>query len=172
MVFSFASEWLREWREFSEPITKQKRSKPDFFQHSIANCSKVLDNVLSIKCSFFQNYTESLAIQDTGWKNCTWVTVFCKNFRHLLKRLQYRAHSVIILSFHSHNCCSCDMAENGVFSPKRCTKEFHLCRGLLTVSISLKGEMIDKLTLTYNWDNLGSCCIGLDGELLLNPCLK
>ena len=47
-----------------------------------------------------------------------------------------------------------------------------LCPGLLTVSISLKGEMIDKLTLTYNWDNLGSCCIGLDWELLLNRYLN
>ena len=41
-------------------------------------------------------------------------------------------------------------SENEYFSPKRCTKEFHPHQSLRTVSISLKGEMIDKLTLTYN----------------------
>ena len=41
-------------------------------------------------------------------------------------------------------------SENEYFSPKRSTKEFHPHQSLLTVSISLKGEMIDKLTLTYN----------------------
>ena len=25
---SFASDWLREWRKFSEPITKQRKAKP------------------------------------------------------------------------------------------------------------------------------------------------
>ena len=41
-------------------------------------------------------------------------------------------------------------SENEYFSPKRCTKKSHPRQSLLTVSISLKGEMIDKLTLTYN----------------------
>ena len=41
-------------------------------------------------------------------------------------------------------------SKNEYFSPKRCTKEFHPHQSLRTVSISLKGKMIDKLTLTYN----------------------
>ena len=105
----------------ASPVSWARMKRP-----SIANCSKVLDNVLSIKCGFSQNYTESLAIQDTGWQNCAWATVFCKNFRHLLKRLLCRAHSVIILSFNSHNICS--WSENGYFSTKRCTKELSLPR--------------------------------------------
>ena len=57
-------------------------------------------------------------------------------------------------------------SENGYFSPKRCTKELPLPR--FTNCFHLPwGEMIDKLTLTYNWSNLGSCCIGLDWELFI-----
>ena len=26
--FSFAAYWLREWREFSEPITERRKAKP------------------------------------------------------------------------------------------------------------------------------------------------
>ena len=37
-----------------------------------------------------------------------------------------------------------------ISAPKGCTKEFYPHQSFLTVSISLKGEMIDKLTLTYN----------------------
>ena len=37
-----------------------------------------------------------------------------------------------------------------ISAPKGCAKEFYPHQSLLTVSISLKGEMIDKLTLTYN----------------------
>ena len=37
-----------------------------------------------------------------------------------------------------------------ISAPKGCTKEFYPHQSLLTVSISPKGEMIDKLTLTYN----------------------
>ena len=41
--FSFASDWLREWRGFSGPITEGRKAKPKqsqiYFQHSIRNCS-------------------------------------------------------------------------------------------------------------------------------------
>ena len=37
-----------------------------------------------------------------------------------------------------------------ISAPKGCAKEFYPHQSLLIVSISLKGEMIDKLTLTYN----------------------
>ena len=44
--FSFASDWLREWREFffyqSKSEVKQKKKPiPDFFRHSLENCSIV-----------------------------------------------------------------------------------------------------------------------------------
>ena len=43
IVFIFASDWLRGWRQFSGPITEQSQVKPikampDDFRHSIENC--------------------------------------------------------------------------------------------------------------------------------------
>ena len=43
--FSFASDWLREQREFFRPITerrKQKQTIPDYVRHFIVNCTKSL----------------------------------------------------------------------------------------------------------------------------------
>ena len=41
--FSFASDWLRRWRDFPRPITERSKAKskaiPDCFQHSIENYS-------------------------------------------------------------------------------------------------------------------------------------
>ena len=44
--FSFASDWLREWREFfflpiKERSEAKKKPIPDFFRHSLENCSIV-----------------------------------------------------------------------------------------------------------------------------------
>ena len=41
-------------------------------------------------------------------------------------------------------------SENEYFNPKMVYKRIS-SSSKFTVSISLKGEMIDKLTLTYNW---------------------
>ena len=40
--FSFVSDWLSKWHEFSRPITERSKEKPitDYFRHSIENCSK------------------------------------------------------------------------------------------------------------------------------------
>ena len=53
----------------------------------------------------------------------------------------------------------------GISALKGVQKNFTFAKQ--TVYISIKGEMIDKLTLTYNWDNLGSCSIGLVWELFI-----
>ena len=41
----------------------------------------------------FPNNLELLAIQDTGWQIANKPLFFCKNVPHILKRLEYQAHS-------------------------------------------------------------------------------
>ena len=57
----FASDWLREWREFSGPITNQNLSKTNailnFFWHSIENYSKT--KLIQYKITFDTQLWES-----------------------------------------------------------------------------------------------------------------
>ena len=47
---SFAFDWLREWREFSGPITEQSKwdAIPDYFGHSIKNLSSWLETMSAL----------------------------------------------------------------------------------------------------------------------------
>ena len=48
--FGFTSYWLREWREFCQPITERSNAKPkekrNYFRHSIENRSNNKNNIL------------------------------------------------------------------------------------------------------------------------------
>ena len=56
--FSLASDWLRDWRQFSGPITKRSKAKKkeaimDYFRHTIENRSIINMMIIIIFKSLF-----------------------------------------------------------------------------------------------------------------------
>ena len=81
---------------------------------------------------------------------------------HLLKRLLYRAHSVLMLSSNIRNCCSCDLVREWVFQPQKgMQKNFTLIKVYLLFPSLLKVKWLTswlwhtiklaKLWLQGNW---------------------
>ena len=48
VVHSFSSDWLREWREFSGPITERSKDKPMQFRITFDTQSKIFVNITVI----------------------------------------------------------------------------------------------------------------------------
>ena len=109
--FSFASDWLKKWREFCQPITEPSNANPkqtpNYFRHSIENCSNqaLLQKIYNIithipltgqKKSSLTVHTPTVLCSYTHPPFCYTrrnTTRSCHCYEHLQHTKVHRAHS-------------------------------------------------------------------------------
>lgn len=69
--FGLASDWLRKWHKFYQPITEPSRVKPkanvELFRHSIENCSYLRVHVVNIQIKPFHVVLQ-VKLVESAWR--------------------------------------------------------------------------------------------------------